>query len=104
MATSRIAGTLLPGGSTVHAKLRVPISLDKHSKCSYKDNSGTAEMIKKAKLMVIDEVTQGDKFLYESVDRSLKETRGNNKPMGGLTTIPSGDWRQWSNKELNQIS
>ena len=94
MATSRIAGTLLPGGSTVHAKLRVPISLDKHSKCSYKDNSGTAEMIKKAKLMVIDDVTQGDKLLYETIDRSLKETRGNNKPMGGLTTILSGDWRQ----------
>ena len=68
MATSGIAGTLLPGRSTVNAKLRVPISLDKHSKCSYKDNSGTTEMIEKAKLMVIDKVTQGDNFLYETID------------------------------------
>ena len=47
MATSGIAGTLLPGGTTVHAKLRVPISLTETSKCSYKDNSGTADMVKK---------------------------------------------------------
>ena len=52
MATSGIAGTLLPGGTTIHSKLRVPIKLTESSKCSYKENSGIAEMIKK-KLMVI---------------------------------------------------
>ena len=95
MATSGIAGTLLPGGTTVHAKLRVPISLTDTSKCSYKENSGTADMIKQAKLMVIDEVTQGDRRLYETVDQSLRETRKIDKPFGGITTIFSGDWRQF---------
>ena len=94
MATSGIAGTLLPGGTTVHSKLRVPISLTDTSKCSYKENSGTADMIKKAKLIVIDEVTQGDRRLYETIDRSLRETRKIDKPFGGITTIFSGDWRQ----------
>ena len=94
MATSGIAGTLLPGGTTVHAKLRVPISLTDTSKCSYRENSGTADMIKKAKLMVIDEVTQGDRMLYETVDRSLRETRKIDRPFGGITTVFSGDWRQ----------
>ena len=71
MATSGIAGTLLPGGTTVHSKLRVPINLTDASKCSYRENSGIADMIKKPKLMVIDEVTQGDRRLYETLDRSL---------------------------------
>ena len=93
-ATSGIAGTLLPGGTTVHAKLQVPIDLTETSKCSYKENSGTAEAIRKAKLMVIDEVTQGDKFLFETVDRSLRVTRDCDKPFGGITTIVAGDWMQ----------
>ena len=53
-----------------------------------------AEMIKKTKLIVIDEVTQGNKSLYETVDRSLRETRKCDKPFGGIPTIFSGDWRQ----------
>ena len=42
----------------------------------------------------IDEVTQGNKSLYETVDRSLRETRKCDKPFGGIPTIFSGDWRQ----------
>ena len=94
MAMSGIAGTLLPGGSTIHAKLKVPIKLSDISECKYKENSGTEEMVKQAKLLVIDEVTQGNKQLYETVDRSLRKTRKNDKPFGGITTILSGDWMQ----------
>ena len=70
------------------------ISLTDTSKCSYRENSGIADMIKKTKLMVIDEVTQGDRRLYETIDRSLRETRKIDRPFGGITTIFSGDWRQ----------
>ena len=60
-ASSGIAGTLLPGSSTVHSKLKVPINVSDTSTCSYRENSGTAEMIRKAKLLVIDEVTMANK-------------------------------------------
>ena len=50
MAMSGIAGTLLPGGSTIHAKLKVPIKLTNTSECNYKEKSGTEEMVKQAKL------------------------------------------------------
>ena len=91
---SGIAGTLLPGGSTIHAKLKVPIKLTNTSECKYKENSGTEEMVKQAKLLVIDEVTQGNKQLYETVDRSLRKSRKDDRPFGGITTILSGDWMQ----------
>ena len=94
MATSGIAGTLLPGGSTVHSKVKVPIEVTDESECWYKDSSGTADMIKRAKLMVIDEITRGHKYLFETVDRSLRKTRNIDKPFGGLTTLLSGDWKQ----------
>ena len=64
MATSGIAGTLLPGGSTVHSKVKVPIEVTDESECWYKDSSATADMIKRAKLMVIDEIIRGHKYLF----------------------------------------
>ena len=73
MAMSGIAGTLLPGGSTIHAKLKVPIKLTNTSECKYKENSDTEEMVKQAKLLVIDEVTQGNKQLYETVPLENQE-------------------------------
>ena len=43
---------------------------------------------------MIDEVTMGHRYLYECLDNSLQDVRGNNKPFGGLTILFSGDWKQ----------
>ena len=94
MATSGIAGTLLPGGTTVHAKLHVPIDLTETSLCNIKEKSGSADLVRKADLLIIDEVTQGDKFVYETVDRSMQAIRKNDNPFGGATVLFSGDWMQ----------
>ena len=94
MATSGIAGTLLPGGTTVHSKLHVPIDLTDSSLCNIKERSGSADMVRRADLLVIDEVTQGDKFLFETVDRTLKMIRKSEKPFGGIAVLFSGDWMQ----------
>ena len=94
MATSGIAGTLLPGGSTIHSKLKAPIKLTDTSECAIKERSGLAEMVKKTKLLVFDEVTQGHKDLYETVDRSLKKLKETDKPFGGIPVLLAGDWMQ----------
>ena len=95
MATSGIAAILLPGGRTVHSKLHVPIELDDNSLCSIKDRSAAARLVKRCSLMVIDEVTMGDRRLFETVDRTLKQLMEHpDKPFGGMTLVVSGDWRQ----------
>ncbi len=95
MATSGIAATLLPGGRTVHSKLSVPINLTETSRCSIKDKSGAAKLIQQCSLMIIDEVTMGDRKVFETLDRTFRETTGHeNKAFGGVTMVFSGDWRQ----------
>ena len=45
--------------------------------------------------MVIDEVTMGDRRLFETVDRTLRNLlEQQHKPFGGITVVVSGDWRQ----------
>ena len=104
---SGIAATLLPGGRTVHNRLKVPIKIDDTTKLAIKscdDSQCTddcrkcgpmAKLIRKTDLMIIDEVTMGSKLMFEAIDKSLKKIRHQpNKPFGGVTLVLSGDWRQ----------
>ena len=94
-ATSAIAANLLPGGRTIHSRFNAPVE-DIHSKsmCSIKENDSVAKLLKKTKLIVVDEVTMANKLLLECVDRSLRDILKSNRPFAGITTIFSGDWRQ----------
>ena len=94
MATSGIAATLLPGGGTVHTKMKVPIDINEKTMCNFADNSPTADLVKKAKLMIIDEATLGNKLLYECLDRTFREHRKCDMEFGGITMVFCGDWRQ----------
>ena len=45
--------------------------------------------------MVIDEVTMGDKRIFETVDRTMRHLlQQPDKPFGGVVVLFSGDWRQ----------
>ena len=35
----------------------------------------------------------GHRHMFEAIDRTLKELRGNSKLFGGITVLFSGDWR-----------
>ena len=96
MATSGIAATLLPGGRTVHNRLKVPIKLNETSELNGGKTKGPiVELMRKTELMIIDEVTMGSKHMFETIDRSLRKIRNEpNKPFGGITLVLSGDWRQ----------
>ena len=90
-ATSGIASTLLTGGRTVHTRVKLPIQLEMGvSKCSIQETSALAEMVRRTKFMVIDEVTMGDKAMFDTLDRSFREIRGIDKPFGGITMMFSG--------------
>ena len=68
-ATSGIAATLLTGGKTVHSTFKVPLDLDDESVCNFSGITHIGRLMKKVKLIIIDEVTMGNKKVYECPDR-----------------------------------
>ena len=83
MATTGQAATHFDRGRTIHSKTKVPIKLDAHSLCNFKPKSATAELIRRASLMIFDEYTIGHKHLYETMDRSFRNLLESDKPYGG---------------------
>ena len=93
-ATSGIAATLLPHGRTVHQRFKVPIDINSTSMCSIRERSAAAELVRRCKLLIIDEVTMAHRHVYETLDRSFQSLRKNDKPFGAMTVVFSGDWCQ----------
>jgi hypothetical protein len=93
-ALSAVASKLVDGGSTLHSKLKVPIDIKEESLCSFTATTAVGKLMKQAKVLIIDEVSMGHKHIYEAIDRTLRKVRDTDRPMGGLCTIYSGDWRQ----------
>ena len=95
-ALTGVAAILLPGGRTLHSKLKVPIeSLTEDSllQCTGQKN-GTRALLEKASLLVIDEATMMERRILKTIDRTLRRFKSPAKPFGGLTLVLSGDWRQ----------
>ena len=84
-ATSGIAATLLPHGRTVHQRFKVPIDITSTSMCSIRERSAAAELVRRCKLLIIDEVTMAHRHVYETLDRSFQSLRKNDKPFGAMT-------------------
>ena len=94
MATTGIASTLLANGRTVHTKLKVPLKPDENSEIPFKEKSPFCQLIQSTSLIIIDEVTMGNRLMFECIDRSFRKIRKVDKPFGGITVVFSGDWRQ----------
>ena len=93
-AVSGIAATLLDNGRTLHSRCKVPIKIKENSTCFMTKRDPTGKLFQNAELLIIDEVTMGNKLIYECIDRSLRFVRGCEQAFGGLTVLFSGDWRQ----------
>lgn len=96
VASSGIAATLIPGGRTAHSALKLPLNLARTENplCNIKKNSGNARLLQQCKLIVWDECTMSHKLAFEALNLTLKDLRGNNRLMGGVTLLLSGDFRQ----------
>ena len=55
-ATSGIAASLMPGGRTAHSRFKIPISIQEDTMCNFSKQSGTAELLRRASLIIWDEV------------------------------------------------
>jgi DNA replication protein DnaC len=71
-ATSGIAASIMPGGRTAHSRFKIPIKLTDNSMCSFTKQSGTAELLKQASLLIWDEVAMTKRQAVETrlIDRS----------------------------------
>uniref|UniRef100_A0A8I6XRH8 ATP-dependent DNA helicase n=1 Tax=Hordeum vulgare subsp. vulgare TaxID=112509 RepID=A0A8I6XRH8_HORVV len=93
-ATSGIAASIMPGGRTAHSRFKIPIKLTNNTMCSFTKQSGTAELLKQASLIIWDEVAMTKRQAVETLDRSLQDIMGRRLPFGGKVVVFGGDFRQ----------
>ena len=70
-ATSGIAASILPGGRTAHSRFKIPIKIGDNTMCNFIKQSGTAELLRRASLIIWDEVAMTKHQCVETLDRSL---------------------------------
>ena len=93
MATTGIAATVLSLGRTYHSRMKAPLTPVAEGVLSITGQSVLAKLIKRAKLLLIDEVTMMDRFHLEMLDRTLRDIMGVDQVFGGKIIILSGDFR-----------
>ncbi|XP_024892751.1 uncharacterized protein LOC112467995 [Temnothorax curvispinosus] len=96
VASSGIAATLLEGGKTAHAAFKLPLNLNyvETPLCNISKQSNMAQVLRDCKLIVWDESTMAHKGGFEALSTTLKDIKGNDGVMGGVTVLLAGDFRQ----------
>jgi len=93
-ASSGVAALLLPGGQTGHSLFKIPLKVNEYSTCSISKQSMQAKLLKHAKVIILEEAPMMHKHIYEALDRTFQDIKGNGKPFGGITTVFGGDISQ----------
>jgi ATP-dependent DNA helicase PIF1 len=92
-ATTGLAATHL-NGTTIHAWAGIGVhdAMDKHM--AAKLGASRREIIKKADILVIDEISMLHDFRLDMVEMLLRLVRENDQPFGGLQVVLCGDFFQ----------
>ncbi|KAG5560632.1 hypothetical protein RHGRI_003828 [Rhododendron griersonianum] len=93
-ATSGVAASIMPGGRTSHSRFKIPIDGNESSVCNIPKQSGTAELLRLAKLIIWDEAPMAKQWAIEALDRSLRDIMSNDVLFGGKVIVFGGDFRQ----------
>ena len=95
-AYTGIAAILLPGGRTLHSRMKIPIDgLTEDTILPITGHkNATRKLFEETDLLIIHEVTMTERKMFLASDRTLQEIRENKRLFGGLTIVVSGDWRQ----------
>lgn len=94
VASSGIAATLLPHGSTAHSRFKIPLQTNITSVCNIPKNSMLAAQIKQTALILWDEGPMMASSVFETVDRSLRDITNSDTLFGGIPFLVGGDFRQ----------
>ena len=68
--------------------------IHEQSSCNIGKQSNLADVIRRTKLIIFDEVPMQHRHVVEALDRSLQDIMGNQKTFGGITILFGGDFRQ----------
>ncbi|XP_022725071.1 uncharacterized protein LOC111281663 [Durio zibethinus] len=67
-ATSGVAAATLPGGRTAHSRFVLPLNPNETDFCGFSKQDGTAELKRRASLIIWDEAPMAKRFAIETVD------------------------------------
>ena len=89
-ASTGIAVALYDGGRTGHNRFGIPVPIDENSCSKFKFNSVECEIIKQSSLIFCDEATMNNKFVYNLIDRLLREIMATDVSFGGKVFVIFG--------------
>ncbi|MEP4214434.1 MAG: hypothetical protein ABJL35_03655, partial [Parasphingorhabdus sp.] len=90
-ASTGIAALILLGGLTAHSTIKLPCGDDI---CNVKAEFDRADVLKRASLIVRDEVVISSKVSPEALNSTLQEISKSDLPFADQTFWFGGDWRQ----------
>lgn len=93
-ALSGIAATLLRLGTTFHRRWRAPIPAFEDSMPNMKLDSDEADIIREAKIVMVDEVSMMHVDLLNMMDRFLRTLMRTDELMGGKLIVLMHDFKQ----------
>ena len=97
MASNGLPALLLPNATTAHRRFALPVTgmVTPDVSCGIDKHSDKAEILRQAKVIVWDEAPAMHRYMFEAVDRCLRDICDQpDKPMGGKVVVLGGDFRQ----------
>lgn len=92
-ATTGLAATHL-SGNTIHAWSGIGIHDELPRRFADKLTKSRRELIIKAEILIIDEISMLHDFRLDMIDAALRAARGGDKPFGGIQVVLCGDFFQ----------
>uniref|UniRef100_A0A8C4SJ32 ATP-dependent DNA helicase n=1 Tax=Erpetoichthys calabaricus TaxID=27687 RepID=A0A8C4SJ32_ERPCA len=93
-ATTGVAANLLINVRTCHSLFKLPVPITETSVSTMKLNSDSANEIRLAKLLILDECTMAASHILNTIDKLLRALMDNDIPFGGKVLLLGGDFRQ----------
>ncbi|XP_043203232.1 uncharacterized protein LOC122371162 [Amphibalanus amphitrite] len=91
---SGIATTLLDSGRTFHSRFKALLRPDVTAIFNIPAQSELAQLIRLARLIVMDEAPMAHRHHIEGLDRTLRGLTGSDQLFGGKVVVLGGDFRQ----------
>ncbi|XP_028100698.1 uncharacterized protein LOC114300041 [Camellia sinensis] len=93
-ATSGVAASILPGGRTAHSHFKIPIDVDTYKSCNIGKQTGLANLLRTAELIIWDEAPMAKRQNIEALNDMLKDINESELLFGGKVVVLGGDFRQ----------
>ena len=99
VGSSGVCALLLDGGRTFHSRFRVPVPFLAGSTFNIGANSSTAQLLRRATMILWDEAPMSNRNIMEGLDRALRDMYRDtepqhHQPFGGKVVVLCGDFRQ----------